>query len=140
QVVTAELTIGSTQRELRDARATLESALVAIERRQRPTPRGLGAVVAWGTPYFRRYVPRVHGRGYPDYLPVDRRASRAERRSVPAFFDIDRFPSDPSGVRLERNDLAVVLQSDVLAHINDESTYLFKQLSGMVRITSVRRG
>src|SRR6185437_4153344 len=113
QVVTAELTVGSGRRELQHARATLEEALVAIERRHRPTPSGLGTVVAWGTPYFERYVPRVHGRRYPDYLPVDREASRAAERAVPAFFDIDRFPSDPAGVRLERNDLCVVLQSDV---------------------------
>ena len=140
QVVTAELTVGTSRRELNDARTTLEHALAAIEGRHRPTPSGLGTVVAWGTPYFERYVPRVHGRRYPDYLPVDREASRAGHRSVPAFFDIDRFPSDPAGVRLERNDFCVVLQSDVLAHVNDESTFLFKQLAGLARITSIRRG
>jgi hypothetical protein len=140
QVVTAELTVGASRRELQHARATLENALAAIERRHRPTPSGLGTVVAWGTPYFERYIPRAHGRRYPDYLPVDREASRSAGHSVPAFFDIDRFPSDPSGTRLERNDLCVVLQSDVLAHVNEESTFLFKQLSGMVHVTSIRRG
>ena len=140
QVVTAELTIGTSARELRHARETLEQALVEIERRHRPTPSGLGTVVAWGTPYFEQFVPRVHGRRYPDYLPVDREASRTASRTVRAFSDVGAFPSDPAGVRLERNHLCVVLQSDVLAHVVDESTFLFRQLDGMVRITSVRRG
>jgi hypothetical protein len=140
QVVTAELTVGTAPGELRAARETLERALAEIERRHAPTPAGLGIVVAWGTPYFRRYVPRLHGAGYPAYLPVDRAASREAGKPVPALFDIDRFPSDPETTRLERNDVCVVLQSDVLSHITSESPLLFKELSGVMRITSVRRG
>ncbi len=140
QVVTAELRVGKSPAELRTARETLERALSEIEQRHAPTPEGLGIVVAWGTPYFRRYVPRLRGVGYPAYLPVDHVASRAARKTVPALFDIDRFPSDPTATRLERNDLCVVLQSDVLSHITAESEFLFKELSGLMRITSVRRG
>lgn len=140
QVVTAELTVGSSARELRNARAVLEQALVAIEARHRPTPSGLGVIVAWGTPYFERYVPRANGRRFPAYLPVDHQASQAAGRPVAAFFDIDRFPSDPADVRLERNDLCVILQSDVLAHVNAESVFLFEQLAGLARVTSIRRG
>jgi hypothetical protein len=140
QVVTAELTVGTSRKALHDARRTLEEALAAIERRHTPTPRGLGVVVAWGTPYFRRYLPHVAGKAYPGYLPVDRLASHAAGSPVPAFFDVQAFPSDPATVHLEQNDLCVVLQSDVLSHITEEATFLFKALDGMVRLTSVRRG
>jgi hypothetical protein len=140
QVVTGELTVARTPAAIRDARRALEQALRAIESRHAPTPSGLAVVVAWGTPYFRRYVPRVHGMAYPHYLPADRVASRAAGRPVPAFFDTQRFPSDPPQMRLEQNDLCIVLQSDVLSHITDEATFLFKALTGIVRPTSVRRG
>lgn len=140
EVVTAELTIAPTRRALNDARATLETAFREIESRHRPTPAGLGVVVAWGTPYFRRFIPRVGSSAFPAYLPVDMIASKAAKRPVPAFFDTQRFASDPEATRLEENDLCIVFQSDRLDHITDESARLFKALSGMVRITSVRRG
>ena len=140
QVVTAELTVGRSRRDLRDARQTLERALSAIEARHAPTPSGLGIVVAWGTRYFRRYVPRLRGAPYPAYLPVDLQASHEAGKTVPAFSDVGRFPSDPSETRLEHNDVCVVLQSDVLSHITEESTFLFKELSGSLEISSVRRG
>jgi hypothetical protein len=140
QVVTAELTVGTSRGELTDARQTLERSLSSIEERHTPTPSGLGIVVGWGTPYFRRYVPRLRGASYPAYLPVDLQASHAAEKTVGAFFDIGRFPSDPPRTRLERNDVCIVLQSDVLANITEESTFLFKKLSGALRITSVRRG
>jgi hypothetical protein len=138
QVVTAELTVGTAG--LRDAQHTLEQALRAIETRYAPTPAGLGVVVAWGTPYFRRYVARVGGKSYPDYLPLDLQASKTVGEPTRAFFDTEAFPSDPAGVRLERNDFAVVLQSDDLGHITEESTALFKALDGIVKLTSIRRG
>jgi hypothetical protein len=140
QVVTAELTVGRSAKALAEARTALEQALRAIESRHAPTPSGLGVVVAWGTPYFRRYVPRALGKRYPAYLPVDLQASKAAGEAVAAFSDTQRFPSDPPTVRLEGNDLAVVLQSDVLGHITDEATALFKALDGLVRLTSIRRG
>jgi len=140
QVTTAELTISTGPRALADAQATLERALRAIESRHPSTPSGLGVVVAWGSPYFRRFVPRTGGGAYPAYLPVDLVASKAAGRSVPAFFDTGRFASDPTATRLEENDLCIVFQSDSLDHITEESARLFKELSGMLRITSVRRG
>jgi hypothetical protein len=140
QVVTANLTTGTSRAALADARRALEEALQSIESRYAPSASGLGLVVAWGTPYFRRYVPRVGGKAFPAYLPVDHQASQTAATTVPAFYDTERFPSDPSDVLLERNDLCVVMKSDALAHITDESTALFKALSGLVHITSIRRG
>jgi hypothetical protein len=139
-VVTAKLTVGKSARALRDARHELEAAVAKIERRHTPSPSGLGVVVAWGSPYFREYVPRVHGRRYPDYLPVDRAASAAAKTTVSAFFDTERFPSDPAALHLEENDLCFVFQSDSLQRIATESTAFFTALAGMLRLTSVRKG
>lgn len=140
QVVTARLTVGRTPRALHEAKAELEAALRAIERRYLPSPAGLGVIVTWGTSYFRRYLPRVRGRNFPSYLPVDHTASRASKESVPAFFDSERFPSDPASLRLEANDVCFVFQSDSLERIGAESTELFATLSGMFELTSIRKG
>jgi hypothetical protein len=140
QVVTAKLTVGKTAKELRDAKLALEQALRAIERRYAPSPSGLGVIVSWGTSYFRDYVPRLGSRTYPAYLPVDHLASNAAGATVPAFFDTERFPSDPSGLRLEENDVSIVFQSDSLERIGAESTKLFSTLQGMFKLTSIRKG
>jgi hypothetical protein len=121
--------------DLRSAKRELEDALVGVENRYEPTPAGLGVTVAWGLPYFRRYVPRqadVH-------LPVDRRATRAKRRTTHALLEAVRFPSDPEDTILEQNDVAVLLRSDVRAHIEDAERTLFRG-SSILRVTSIRRG
>jgi hypothetical protein len=121
--------------DLRAAQRELEDTLVVLEHRYEPTPAGLGVTVAWGLPYFRRYVPhqaRIH-------VPVDRRASRTKERSVRALLDAIRFPSDPKDTILEHNDLAVLLRSDVREHIEDAERVLFSG-SRIVHATSIRRG
>src|SRR5579862_5678527 len=90
QVVTATLKVDRNKKALQEAKHELEVALQAIEQQYAPTPSGLGVIVAWGTPYFSRYVPAVGGRKYPDYLPVDRNAGAR------ALEDSPRFPSDPA--------------------------------------------
>ncbi len=75
--------------------------------------------VAWGLPCFSQCVPALNqaliwfaaGTAYPDYLPVDNRASAAAGTTVRAVIDAIQFPSDsppsgfPSGssIRLEAN-------------------------------------
>ena len=130
-VITARVTTD----DLRAAQRELEEALVDLEHRYPPTPAGLGVVVGWGLPYFRRYVPRqadVH-------LPSDRRASRTKRHLVRALADAVRFPSDPPETILEQNDVAVLLRSDVRAHVEDAERTLFDR-SEILRVTSIRRG
>ncbi len=100
------------------------------------TPGGLGVTVAWGLPYFERFVPRQSER----HLPLDLRATRAQRRSVRVLEPPRRFPSDPDDVILEDNDVAVLLRSDALAHIHLAASALFGDRAGPFRITSVRRG
>jgi hypothetical protein len=135
QVVTLELTAGESRADLRAARAALEDAIAAVERRYAPTPAGVGVTLAWGLPYFDRFVPdlaRTH-------LPVDRRASKAAGGKVGALLDAIRFPSDPGATILERNDAALLLRSDSLDRIADASHTLVKGLD-LWRPTSIRRG
>ena len=135
-VVTATLRIPARASDLRDARLQLEGVLARLETRFEPTPAGLGITVAWGLPYFRRYVPRqaaVH-------LPTDLRATQTRGRPVRVLEDAIRFPSDPDSTILEQNDIAVLLRSDSLAHLAAGSKALFDDLDGIFRVTSIRRG
>jgi hypothetical protein len=140
QVVTARLRVNRGKHALREARGSLEEALHALERELPPTPAGLGLIVCWGAPYFREYVPSVGGRHFPDYLPVDRQASKRSNRPVAALLDAQSFPSDPSGLVLEANHVAVVLQSDSLGHIAAAGRAIFADLAGMFEVTSIRKG
>lgn len=136
KVVTAKLRVGEGVADLDDARVQLESALRRLEGQFEPTPAGLGITVAWGLPYFRRYVP-----GHATiHLPIDLRATRARGRPVRVLEDAIRFPSDPDSTILEQNDIAVLLRSDSLAHIADGSKALFDELGRIFRVTSIRRG
>jgi hypothetical protein len=125
EVVTARLKVS----DLRGAQHELEQALRDLDARYTPDPAGLGVTVAWGLPYFARYVPgqaRTH-------LPHDRRAGK------PVLLPTRRFPSDPSGTLLEDNDVAVLLRSDSLGHIEDARKALFERLP-FFEVTSMRRG
>jgi hypothetical protein len=114
--------------DLRDAQRELERTLARLEERYAPTPAGLGMTVAWGAPYFERFVPDAWRR----HAPHDRRADR------PVLLPGRRFPSDPLATLLERNDVAILLRSDALAHIAEAS----KALHGVdvFSWTSIRRG
>jgi hypothetical protein len=73
-------------------------------------------------------------------LPIDVAASREARRAVAAFAAARRFPSDPDATVLERNDLCVVLRSDVGATVGEASSAVLELLRGIGAPTSVRRG
>jgi hypothetical protein len=134
QVVTARVAVGERGSDLREAQGALEDALQQLEARHEPSPAGLGITVAWGLPYLRRYVPPANR-----HLPVDRRASKAQGKRVPALLDAIRFPSDPPETILEQNDVAVLLRSDSLGHIEDGAKAIFEQLD-LFRPTSIRKG
>ena len=86
-------------------------------------------------------MPRLaDGRRYPSYLPVDRRASKAKRKRVPAFLPAIRFASDDDSVLLERNDVAVLFRSDSLDNIAAGADAVFRRLGDMFTVTSVRKG
>src|SRR5438132_3920601 len=121
--------------DLRGGQRQLEEALVELEGRYPPTPAGLGVTVACGLPYFQRHVPKQADL----HLPVDLRASRTTTTRVRALSDAIRFPSDPSDTILEANDVAVLLRSDIRAHVEDGERTLFRG-SKILRVTSIRRG
>jgi len=125
EVVTATLNVS----KLRDAQQELEDALRAIDARYALDPAGLVVTVAWGLPYFDRYVPAQATL----HLPHDRRAGK------PALLPARTFPSDPHDTRLELNDVAVLLRSDRIEHIDAARKALFEDIS-LFRMTSIRRG
>jgi len=126
QVVTAR--IAADPASLADEQHELEKVLAGLEDDYVATPAGLGITVAWGTPYFERFVSAAARR----YLPHDRRAD------VPALLEARRFPSDSTQTVLEDNDVAILLRSDVRAHIVDALGRLRKL--PFLEVTSLRRG
>jgi hypothetical protein len=137
QVVTAQIIPAlSSRRELRDAQRTLEDALRSLERRYDITPSGLAVTVAWGIPYFRRFVARAAD----EHLPIDRRASRSGDRPVSALLPAQRFPSDPDKLVLENNEVAILLRSDHREHVAEGAEELFAATDGLFGITSIRKG
>ena len=141
QIVTANLRVGRSKAALHEARRTLEGALATIDRTYAPTPSGLGLTVGWSRRYFEDRLPRLAGgRRYPDYLPVDHRASQAAGEHRAGLLDAIRFPSDPDDVVLEHNDVCFLFRSDVLAHVEQASQHLFHDVHGMFDITSIRKG
>ena len=136
QLVTATLSVDETSAALAEARAELEQRLRKLDEAYPTTPAGLGVTVGWGLPYFRRYVPGQAAR----HVPIDRRASAARGTTVSALENAKSFPSDPDGVILERNDVAVLIRSDVLSRVREASSSLFADAGGPFRVTSIRRG
>jgi hypothetical protein len=156
-VITATLNVPANAQALQEAQHHLESVLLGLERQFAPTPTGVGITVAWGLPYFQQYIPSLGttsgffraGTPYPAYLPVDLVTSKVEGHTVYALQESRTFPSDqpPPGfgpVRLEHNDVAVLLRSDSLANIMAATNALFgpgsKQAGSLFKVTSIRRG
>jgi len=92
QLVTAKLRVARTKAALRKGQRELEQVLREVDSRFPATPAGLGITVAWGLPYFRRFVP----------APWRRYAPRDLRANTPALLDAIRFPSDPHSLILDR--------------------------------------
>ncbi len=156
-IITAKLTVPTGARALQEAQQHLESVLLRLEQKFSPTPTGLGIVVAWGLPYFHHYIPSLGktssffpaGTHYPAYMPVDLVTSKLEGHTVFAVQEAITFPSDqpPSGlphVRLEQNDVAVLLRSDSLTNVMEGSNAIFgtggNQAGSLFMVTSIRRG
>jgi hypothetical protein len=115
--------------DLREAQHDLEQTLRELDDRYEPNPAGLGVTVAWGRPYFERRVSAAAAK----HLPHDQRANK------PVLVPERRFPSDPHDTILETNDVAVLLRSDSLEHIDDARKAIFAGTSPFA-VTSIRRG
>jgi hypothetical protein len=136
RVVTARVAVGGGRTSVREAREALESELARLDAEHPASPAGLAVTVAWGLPYFRRYVSRQAER----LLPVDRRATGARGETIRVLEDAERFPSDPEATILEENDVAVLLRSDHLDVLDHAHSRLFDDLLGVFDVTSVRKG
>jgi hypothetical protein len=156
-VITATLKVPANAKALQEAQQHLESVLLSLEQQFPPTPAGLGIAVAWGLPYFHRYIPSLGktspffpaGTRYPAFLPVDLVTSKLEGHTVYAVQEARVFPSDqpPPGfgpVHLEQNDVAVLLRSDSLSNMMAGTNALFgtgsNQGGDLFAVTSIRRG
>jgi hypothetical protein len=140
EVVTARLTTAS-GRALLAAREELRLALHDIEKGHVAGPSGLLVTVGWGLPYFRNHLPRLRdGRRFPDYLPVDREATRRLGRRVPVLVGAVRFPSDPETTVLESNDVVVLLRSDVRSNVTTARERLLARLKNVLQPTTIRSG
>jgi hypothetical protein len=156
-VITATLDVPANAKAMQEAQHHLESVLLGLERQFPPTPTGVGIAVAWGLPYFHQYIPSLGktssfftaGTAYPAYLPVDLVTSKIAGHTVYALQESRTFPSDqpPPGfgpVRLEQNDVAVLLRSDSLTNIMAATNILFGPGSGqagsLFKVTSIRQG
>jgi len=126
EIHTAKLAVG--RADLAEAQSELANTLAGLDRDYVPSPAGLGVTVAWGLPYFRRFVPDAARR----YLPHDMRADK------PVIFDAHRFPSDPTDTRLESNDVVILLRADTRDHIEDAAKRL--RDTKLFELTSIRRG
>ena len=136
EVVTATVKVDETRAALVEARAELENALAKLEDEFAPEPRGLHATVAWGLPYFDRYVPGPAAK----HLPVDLRASDATGKRTLALIDAIRFPSDPDDLILDENEVAVFFRSHNSEHVRAGAKALFDDLGGLFAPTTIRRG
>jgi deferrochelatase/peroxidase EfeB len=136
RVITARVAVEENRDAVQEARRELERVLAKLDADYPFTPSGLGVTLAWGLPYFRRFVPAQARRA----IPVDLRASAACKHPVRVLEDAERFPSDPDETILEENDLAVLLRSDHLDAIDDAQRRLFNQLPGLLAVTSIRSG
>lgn len=139
--ITAKITRAPGPRE----QQRLEGALHAIETAYSYAPSGVFALVAYGLPYFRAYVPPAT---FAAHLP-----HMADEGAAPVLLDAVRFPSDPPTVALEENDVLFHLRSDTLDHLHDVQRALFQRsgvlagqhapdadISALFHVTSVRTG
>ncbi len=140
RLITARVRL-PTGRGLAAAPVRLERSIAAVEKRYPPTPAGIGVTVGWGLPYFRRQVPKLaDGRRFPSYLPVDRHASKAKGKAIPAVLDATPFASDPAGLQLGADDVCFLLRSDSVGHIDDAEHAIVSALVDLLSVTSVRNG
>ena len=136
RVITAHVAVAEQPASLREARKTLQKALAGLEADYPTSAAGLGVTIAWGLPYFHRFVPSQARRA----IPVDLRASAARKHEIRVLEDAERFPSDPATTILERNDVAVLFRSDHLDTIDGAQKRLFDDLHGLFEVTSIRSG
>jgi hypothetical protein len=148
-MVTATLTLpAGDPAALKAAQQRLDRALAEIGELYPLSPAGLLPQVAWGLPYFRRYLPDSL---VAEHLP---RSTRPETEGEPALIDAIAFPRDPEDVVIEHNDVCFHFKSDFRHHIDEVIRAFFYPgeaivngipassvfIGDLVTVTSIRRG
>ena len=123
----------------------VETALRAVEEAYPYSPAGVFSLVAYGLPYFRKYISSPV---FETHLPRMTSAT-----TVPVLLDAVRFPSDPPSLLLEQNDVVFHLRSDVLEQLLDVQQALLggsgrlhgqlapaSNIADLFEVTSVRTG
>lgn len=139
-VVTTQLTRAPGRNE----QQRLEAALRAVESAYPYSPAGVFALVGYGLPYFRSYVPAAV---FDAHLP------RMADSGAPVLLDAVRFAGDSSAMLQEANDVVFHLRSDSLDTLRDVQHALFSRsgtlagqhapaadLADLFHVTSVRTG
>ena len=139
RVVTARVAVPETPRRApRGAALASSTRSHRVEARHPFSAAGLCVTVAWGLPYFRRYVP-APGRSARSRSTSAR--PRRRGREVRVVEDAPRFPSDPDEPLLEQNDVAVLLRSDSLdGDRRRRRSGCSTDSTGLLAVTSIRNG
>jgi hypothetical protein len=138
-VVTATLNVGTTAADLKAAQKELEALLARMESDGllTYTPAGLGLALCWGLPYFQHRLPAAA----LAQLPQDLASPLVGGHHQQALLGSVRFASDPASTILEENEVAVVMASDSVSHLDTAYSTLFEgSLKGLFRVMSGRRG
>src|SRR6185312_1683296 len=99
-MVTARLTVPAGDTDaLRAAQRRLDVALAELGRLYPLSPAGLLPQVAWGLPYFTRYLPTSL---VDEHLPKSTRDASA---GEPVLIEAISFPRDPADLVIEHNDV-----------------------------------
>ncbi|MGH9068510.1 MAG: DUF7405 family protein [Acidimicrobiales bacterium] len=147
-VVTANLAFPAGKGALQEAQRRLDAALAEIESIYPLSPGGIISQVAYGLPYFERFI----GKDVADqHMP---RSTREGSEGQWALVDSIRFDKDPQDLVLEHNDICLHFKSDYREHIDETIKSLFfpgdRTLNGiparatylgdLFTVTTVRRG
>jgi hypothetical protein len=131
-IYTSFVTLSLTRTPNRSDRQTLREALTTIERRYAFSPSGLFLFIAYGLPYFERLPGGVRGALVSGHIPT----LRADRRrlvleeALPGPTDVSRVNPHVVKrrfnvpVRIETNDVLLILRSDALANIESALRFL----------------
>jgi len=121
-VFTAKLNpnITWTTSALKSAQSRLEKALSTVEAPYSSNAAGLTMVIGWGLPFFDNYVAALKSK-----LPVDLQLSKETGTTQYAVLDAIKFPSDPSSVLLENNEVMFKMRSDSASILKSVESQLF---------------
>jgi hypothetical protein len=148
-VVTARLNIApGDPKALQAAQKRLDGALGELERVYPLSPAGILPQVAWGLPYFERYIPESL---LDEHFPKSVREGREGER---ALIETIRFPRDPQDLVIEQHDVCFHFKSDFKVHLDEALRALFSPgetfingipannvfIGDLVTITTIRRG